>query len=194
MDRPAANVLHRGMGPQSGTPTELPTVDSRSLFGRMEDATPSANGVTSRSTRARGSITLKRKGVWRIRWSHGRDPDTDQRVRRKKAVHGTKKDAERALTAELRRIDLGHMPRPARLTLGVWLERWLGQWCSGLAERTRYSYEEIIRARVPERLLRRNLTALSASDLQTLFNDMTARGPSPRTVQGARAVLRAAGP
>ncbi len=130
--------------------------------------------------------------MWEIRWSHGRDPETGKRIRRRKRIAGTKKEAERALTAELKRIDAGKPPRETRMTLGRWVDEHFQKWCNGVSARTLKGYRQAIDTYVPEHLLRRRLEALSPSDLQGLFNEMSERGLSPTTVRGLRAVLRRA--
>ena len=140
----------------------------------------------------RGSISLKRRGVWQVRWEERRDPKTNKRIRRRKTVYGNKKDAERVLTAELKRIDAGRPVRQARLTLKAWLEEHFDELCKGLSPRTLHGYRAVIKTYVPRRLLRRRLEDLSPSDLQELFNEMSERGLSPTTVRGLRAVLRRA--
>ena len=150
------------------------------------------NGTAPSPHRHRGHIRWKRKGVWQVRWEERRDPKTNKRIRRRKTVYGNKKDAERALTAELKRIDAGRPVRQARLTVEALLEEHFDEWCKELSPRTLYGYRAVIKTYVPEHLLRRKLQDLSPSDLQELFNDMSARGLSPTTVRGLRAVLRRA--
>ena len=146
----------------------------------------------SSSPHRRGSIKPLRKGVWRIRWEERRDLKTRKRIRRRKTIHGTKKDAERALNAEHARIDAGKPPRQTGLTLGAWLAKHFNERCPGVSARTLHGYRAVIKTYLPEHLLRRRLEAVSPSDLQELFNDMSGRGLSPTTVRGLRAVLRRA--
>ncbi len=113
-------------------------------------------------------------------------------TRGQKTVHGNKKDAERALTVELKRIDSGQPPRKTGLTFGAWLEEHFDKWCNGVSARTLHDYRAAIEIYVPVRLLRRRLQDLSPSDLQQLFNEMSGRGLSPSTVHGLRAVIRRA--
>ena len=158
----------------------------------MNTSNGSANGLVATPQRHRGHIRPKRKGVWQVRWEERRDPKTNKRIRRRKTVYGNKKDAERVLTAELKRIDAGRPVRQARLTLKAWLEEHFDELCKGLSPRTLHGYRAVIKTYVPKHLLRRKLEELSPSDLQELFNDMSQRGLSPTTVRGLRAVLRRA--
>jgi len=145
-----------------------------------------------RGPTCRGGIKLYRKGVWEIRWSHGVSPETGKRRRYTRRIEGTKKDAERALRKELSRIDERKAPRESRLTFGAMLDEHFDRWCQGVSARTLHGYRAAITTNLPEHLLRRRLEAVSPSDLQKLFNDMSERGLSPTTVRGLRAVLRRA--
>ena len=176
-------------GPQERAPSGLPIPDLQVFFGSMRD---SEKRPRDRKAGRRGGVTAIRKGVWLIRWSHGRDPDSGKRIRGKKTVRGTKAQAERVLTDELRRVDVGTAVRPNRITLGQWLNEWLRTWCQQVTDRTRHSYRGVIKAYVPDGLSRKQLRAVSARDLQELFIAMTNRPLSPRTVRMTRAVLRAA--
>ena len=158
----------------------------------MNTSKGSANGLVATPHRHRGHIRLLRKAVWLIRWEERRCPKTNKRIRRTKRVYGSKKDAERALTAELKRIDAGQPARQACFTFGAWLEEHDENWCKGLSARTVHGYRAVIKTYLPQHLLRRKLEDLSPSDLQELFNDMSERGLSPTTVRGFRAVLRRA--
>ncbi len=192
MERKRFKAQPTGETPQLVPQRVSPTVDLRVLFGYMDTLNAIPNGTTPSPHRHRGHISLIRKAVWLIRWEERRCPKTNKRIRRTKRVYGSKKDAERALTAELKRIDAGQPARQARLTFGDWLEEHDENWCNGLSARTVHGYRAVIKTYVPKHLLRRRLQELSPSDLQELFNDMTKRGLSPTTVRGLRAVLRRA--
>jgi integrase len=148
--------------------------------------------IPRRAQQQRGGIKLIRPGVWEIRWSHGRDPQTGERLRPTKRIEGTKKDAQRALTAELKRIDEGKPAKKPDLTLGNWLAVYFDVWCADLAPRTLHGYRSGIKTYLPDHLLRKKLRELTRSDVQPLFNQMRARGLSARTIHGTRAVLRRA--
>ena len=75
------------------------------------------------------------KGVWRLQREERRDTTTRQRIRREKTVHGTQKDAQRALSSEHARVDSGKPPRQTRLTVGAWLDEHFDHWCQGVSAR-----------------------------------------------------------
>ena len=192
MERKRFKAQPTGATPQLVPQRVSPPVDLRGLFGCMDMVNAISNGTGPSPHRHRGHISLLRKSVWLIRWEEQRCPKTNKRIRRTKRVYGTKKDAERALTTELKRIDAGRPARQARLTLGDWLDEHDENWCEELSPRTLHGYRAVIKTYVPKHLLRRRLEDLSPSDLQELFNDMSQRGLSPTTVRGLRAVLRSA--
>ncbi len=192
MERNTPNAQTHERDPKTRPQSDLPAVDSQVLFRPMKTSNWSENGLAPSPHRHRGHVSLKRKGVWHVRWEERRDPKTNKRIRRRKTVYGNKKDAERALTAELKRIDAGQPARQARLTFGDWLDEHDENWCKELSPRTLHGYRAVIKTYVPKHLLRRKLEDLSPSDLQELFNDMSERGLSPTTVRGFRAVLRRA--
>ena len=186
-NRAKAPKLHER--PQLVLRRDSPPVHFQDLFGYMDILNAATNSTAVGQHRHRGHVSLLRKSVWLIRWEERRDPRTNKRIRRTKRVYGSKKDAERALTTELKRIDAGRPARLARLTLGDWLDEHDENWCEELSPRTLHGYRAVIKTYVPKHLLRRKLEELSPSDLQDLFNDMSQRGLSPTTVRGLRAVL-----
>lgn len=76
----------------------------------------------------RGSI-IKRGTTYSVVLDLGRGPD-GKRVRRWHSGYRTKKDAERARTELLARVDHGSYVEPSRLTVAVFLRE---QWLAGLA-------------------------------------------------------------
>ena len=64
-----------------------------------------------------GSVRQTGPQRWQIRWSDGVDPFTGDHVRRSETIHGTKTDANRALSARI-----AHRGRNTRVTLGTLLD------------------------------------------------------------------------
>lgn len=63
-----------------------------------------------------GQIIQRGENVFLVRVFLGRDKDGKRRYHNK-TIHGTKKDAQRYLTAVLRERDLGTFAEPTRMTL-----------------------------------------------------------------------------
>lgn len=152
-------------------------------------------------TRAqRGSILPKGKDRWLIRGYHCVDSDTGREIRFKKTIPGTRKDAQRALTKEFARVEVGG--EPAKLTsetFGHWLDTWVRTYCAHVRDKTRDRYASLL-TMIPEELRSRKLAKLSSAQLQAMFNELATR-PSKRTrgkvlstctLHNLRAVIRAA--
>lgn len=152
-----------------------------------------ARGLTLKhhTGRPRGSIAARGKGKWLVRVS-GPSYGSASRARVNKLVHGTKADAQRALTELLRGLDQGTLTGQTRETLGDWISEWQSAWCRDISQRTRRDYANNIRRYVPSALLAKRLSALAASDVQRLLNDLSDRGLAPRTVRYLHATLRRA--
>ena len=71
-----------------------------------------------------GQIVKRGEKVWIVRIFQGRDENGKRRYVNK-TIHGTKKSAEKYLTAKLRDKDLGINIQPASESLDKYLEKWL---------------------------------------------------------------------
>ena len=78
-------------------------------------------GQIRKQKRLNGSII---EDTWLVRIFLGRESD-GKRKYYSKTIHGTKKDAQKFLTAKLREKDLGMFVEPASESLTKYLERWL---------------------------------------------------------------------
>jgi integrase len=84
---------------------------------------------------------IKRGDSWTVRIFLGRDTD-GKRKYFNKTIHGTKKDAQKYLTAKLREKDLGVFIEPASIGLTEYLDKWLNEIAKPrLRESTFSSYE-----------------------------------------------------
>ena len=72
-----------------------------------------------------GQIIKRAEKKYVLRVFLGRNPDTGKRRYLNKTVHGTKKQAEQALTALLRSKDTGTLAEPTAHTLDSYLTHWL---------------------------------------------------------------------
>ncbi len=71
-----------------------------------------------------GQIIKRGESTWLVRIFQGRDSSGKRRYVNK-TIHGTKKEAEKYLTAALRDKDLGIFVEPAALSVETYLEKWL---------------------------------------------------------------------
>jgi integrase len=81
----------------------------------------------SRRDYGSGTIDERRPGRWLITIESGRDPRTGRRERRRFAVRGTRRDAQKALRDALQQRDSGTRAAPDKITLAEWLTPWLAR-------------------------------------------------------------------
>ena len=78
---------------------------------------------------SRGSIKQRAPGSWTIVYDAGYrvDPETGarKRIQKYRAIHGSKKQAQKKLTEILRDLDRGEYVERSSKTLGQWLTEWL---------------------------------------------------------------------
>lgn len=140
--------------------------------------------------RARGTITSRSPGSYRIRYSLGRDA-AGRRRWGTATVRGTRKDAERALARALIAVADGEHVDPSRVTVADWLSHWLASTQAEVSPKTHERYAEIVRCYLAPALGALRLQRLTASDIQRGYNGFT-RSPSPRTRRHIHRILKSA--
>ncbi len=65
-----------------------------------------------------GHIKQRRKGVWSVVTYAGRHPKTGKKQYQWTTAYGTRKDAEKALTAQLAEVDAGVNVDPSTMKVG----------------------------------------------------------------------------
>jgi integrase len=143
------------------------------------------------SRRGRGEDSIYRDGDrWRGAASVGYGSD-GRRVRRK--VSGATKAEVLRKLRELRvDLDAGLPVQDDRLTLGVFLERWVTSLPGQVSDRTLDSYADTVRLHVVPAIGRKVLRRLTVADVDQLLMWKRQAGYSPNTVRIIRAVLRRA--
>ncbi len=135
---------------------------------------------------------IKRGESWLVRVFLGRDTN-GKRKYFNKTIHGTKKDAQKYLTAKLREKDLGVFIEPASIGLSEYLDRWLEEVAKPrLRESTFASYESILKNYIKPTLGAKRLSDIQAYEVQKLYNDLKKQGLSSRTVRYAHVVFSSA--
>lgn len=110
-----------------------------------------------------------------------------------KTVHGTKKDAlKKARELETKRdLGISLTPSSENPTLGKFLDSWLKEFKKGsVKERTYESYEWVLDHFVRPYLGDDLLTELTPRRIQSLYNDLSEAGYSPRSVAYAHSLLK----
>lgn len=139
-----------------------------------------------------GTIKKRTENTWLVRIFVGRDEEGKTK-HVNKTIHGTKKDAQKYLTAKLREKDLGTFVEPTSETLDKFLDGWLNDVAKPrLRESTFVSYEMILRNYVRPRLGKKKLPEIQPYDIQRLYNKLKEHGLSARTVRYSHSVLSSA--
>ena len=147
---------------------------------------------------SRGQIVSKGFGFL-VRVYVGRDA-TGKRSYQNQRVTGTKKDAEKVLTAMLRKLDIGELLyEPSRLSVKEYLEHWLDTAAkSKLTARTLKDYRGPLTRYVYKAVGSKKLFKLSPVDIQAIYTKMLAAKDkgglalTPRTVIYTHRVLSSA--
>ncbi|MBA2240472.1 MAG: site-specific integrase [Solirubrobacterales bacterium] len=131
----------------------------------------------------------KRGTKWVVVVDVGRD-ESGKRLRKWHSGFERRKDAERALTEILGRLEAGAYVEPAALTLGGFLaDEWLPAMRASLRPLTLESYSMIVRTRIAPEIGQVRLQRLTPGALNALYATLGER-LSPRSVRYTHAVLR----
>ena len=141
---------------------------------------------------SRGQI-LERNYGFLVRVFVGRDA-TGTRIYHNQKVTGSKKDAQKILTAILRKLDMGELLlEPSTQTVEAYCEDWLSDIAQGrLAKSTFKNYCHYLRKQVYPAVGKQKLVRLASRDVQKLYGALSARGLSGRTVRYTHTVLNSA--
>lgn len=138
-----------------------------------------------------GSIRERSPGVWQVRVSIGRDPQTQKYQYASATVRGGRRDAQRAADKLVSQAGDGRLPATST-TVAQLLERWLthleGQ---GRAPKTLRENSRIV-DEITGALGSTPLRKLGAADIDTFYDSLRARGLAPASVRRSHAVLSAA--
>ena len=135
-----------------------------------------------------GQLIERGERKWLVRVYLGRGPD-GKRKTFNKTIHGSRKDAQKFLNEKLHEQDKGLLVVPSRRTLREYLLEWIDKGKPGISDRTRDSYRWMLLQYVLPTLGDRRLDQLGPFEIQELYNNMTERGLSPRTVRYTHSIL-----
>src|ERR1700680_1015762 len=147
------------------------------------DATQVQPGENSQlaDTRLRKRRIKNGRDVWTALIPRPKSPDGKRRQHRFTFV-GNKKEAEKALAAELVGIGEGSFIPPTRATFGQYLVDWLAGAQSRYTAHTWQRLESLIRVHLIPRLGAMPLQTMTASDLNKAYANWCEEGLSRRTV------------
>lgn len=136
-----------------------------------------------------GQMIPRGPGKWLLRIYLGRTAEGKKQYHAE-TFRGTTSQARVELTRILRQHDTRTLVRPSNLRVGDYLTSWLAGRVS-IAPRTRVSYADVLRharAALGDTLL----TSLTPLQVQAWIVQMLQQGRSPRTIQYAHSILKAA--
>jgi integrase len=116
----------------------------------------------------KGHIRKRGKTSWEIAINLGRDA---QGKRRQKFhnVRGTKRDAQRKLNEILHQLDTGSYVAPQKVTVGVFLDKWLSHVEATITRKTFIRYREICRRHLATAFGQLPLTKLQPLHIQDMY-------------------------
>lgn len=140
-----------------------------------------------------GQIIARGDRRWLIRVYLGRDRETKKRNYHNRTIHGRMREAQAYLTRKLRERDLGGDLEGAKITLNEYLDRWLKKAVGPrVRPKTFQDYQGMLHRYVRPVLGERILAALRPLDLQAMYQHMTERGLSARTIRYAHVLMKGA--
>jgi len=139
-----------------------------------------------------GQIIAIRENTWMIRIPLGCDPETKQRNYYNRTVYGSLRQAQKFLAKKINQLGANSETDGAKIRLDQYLDQWLKTIKPRICGKTYESYESLLAKYVRPSLGKKFLVAIRPFDVQAVYQQMTDRGLSPRTVQGAHWVLNAA--
>jgi integrase len=153
--------------------------------------------IMSKRSHGEGGIDQRGENSFRLRWrANGK--------RHTKAFHGTKAEARAQLRNQIGAVDRGDHVDPSQITVGGWLDHWLGIGAPGqrqeeVSERTRERYAQLLQEHVRPVIGDRPLQKLQPTEIDRVYTDLkskvspwTKRPLSKRTQRHVHVVLGAA--
>jgi integrase len=134
-----------------------------------------------------GQIIKRGEKTWTVRIFNGRDAN-GKRKYVNKTIHGTKKDAQKYLTAKLREKDLGVFIEPTRKTLNEHLDEFLKIIKPRIAEQTYNSYERVLRVHLRPKVGELKLPDIKILTVQKVYAELQEAELSPRTIHYVHAL------
>lgn len=146
---------------------------------------------SSRGAQGTGNIrkkTIIRGGkeytYWEARITTGRDPGTGKQLQRSFSGK-TQKEVREKMQAAAVEVNNNTYTEPSRLTVGRWLDIWCEDYLGAVKPRTVDSYRATARVNIKPALGAIRLSALSAHDIQKLYNSLQ-KGDKPLSAKSIK--------
>lgn len=147
--------------------------------------------MAKRGAQGSGSIRKRSDGRWEARFTAGRDPGTGRQVQ--KSIYGTTQaEVRKKLQAVTAAIDEGAYTSPSPLSVGAWLDIWVAEYLPDVKPRTAQSYRATVEGHLKPELGAVKLSALTAPQIQAVYNRLHNGGLSPKTIKNLHGVLHKA--
>lgn len=146
-----------------------------------------------RSANGSGTIIQRSDGRWEAKYSNGFHPGTGKPIRQ--SVYGkTKAECAKKLREVTAAIDSNTYFDPSKKTVKEWLEEWISEHATDIKERTRTTYESVIKTRIVPRIGAVRLCDLTPYHIQSFVNSLgKGKTPlSPKTIKDTHGVLHSA--
>src|SRR3990172_1520804 len=124
---------------------------------------------------AQGQIERRGERVFRLRWFQGRDAGGKRRYG-SKTVHGTKRDAQRALREIQGRQEIGVVVESRSITLNRYLDQWLETKARSVRARTLRDYRDLLASYVRPTLGEERLDRITPLALQRMLEGLHGQG------------------
>lgn len=142
----------------------------------------------------RGHIREREKGVWSVVTYAGRHPKSGKKQYRWATAYGTRKDAEKVLTAQLAEVDAGMNVDPSTMKVGEWFDTWIKTVIEPdeeTAPRTVETYRSVVEHHLRPALGRHRLQKLTSIHVMEYYAEKRT-GLSQTTLQQHQAILHRA--
>lgn len=124
----------------------------------------------------RGSIRQQSNGTWELRLYLGRDAN-GRKLYKSHTFRGTKRQAQNEVSRLVTALSSGAYVEPARMTVGVYFERWLADYARmNVAAKTYERYAEIVRLHLVPALGHHALAKLQPLHIQAYYAEALQRG------------------
>jgi integrase len=127
-----------------------------------------------------------------VRIPLGCDSETKQRNYYNRTVHGSLRQAQKFLGKKINELGANIERDGAKIRLDQYLDQWLKTIKLRICSKTYESYESLLAKYIRPSLGKKPLVAIRPLEVQAVYQHMSDRGLSPRTVQGAHWVLNVA--
>lgn len=140
-----------------------------------------------------GYIKERKKGVWDVKVSLGRDPSTGKYRYQWFTVRGSRHIAEMRLAEIQHQVKAGVYTITGKTTVAQYLNRWLAEYAKpNLTPRSYERYESIVRVHLVPDIGSIQLTKLRPEHIQKHYAAMLEKGLSPLSVRYHHTVLHKA--